>query len=129
MMYYEKPGIRQGLVRFLSHFQTGSRNSFSKVQAGTVSLSEIPSDTSSYQKHMIMENISHLYYLDPLNRSSYLTKHNPCGSLVFLSEILFQALWLRAPHTGFCLLEDRWSWHKALLRQFKPELIVSKISY
>lgn len=45
---YEKTGIHQDLVRFLSHFRTGSRNSFSRVQAGTVSVSEILSDASSY---------------------------------------------------------------------------------
>lgn len=95
VIYYEKPDIHQGLVRFFSHFQTGSRNSFSRVQAETVSVSEIPSDASLYQKHMIMENTSDLYYLGPLSRGFLAICSNkfPVDSLLLFCLTFFLRLY------------------------------------
>lgn len=66
MTYYENPAYARAFSLDLSDRE--EKQCFSRVQAGTVSLSGIPGEASSYQKYMIMENISDLYYLGPPSR-------------------------------------------------------------
>lgn len=95
LIFYEKLGIHQGLVRFLSHFQTGSRNSFN---------GDCLPLWNSFRWVLVPEiydngNNSDLYYLSPLCRGFLAIWPNkfPVDSCFFLFDMLFKALWLRAP--------------------------------